>query len=142
MRSSCSIKDKEHKHVLLTNMRAIKEHEVFLLPGGRLEILESSYDAVFREIKEELGFELEYKLISIEENIVKNTKFHMLEFVFYAEIDSFDNIKTPDNGWDKFKIVEIAKIDSVDIRPKTINKLIKKERYEEIVHHINYDWTD
>ena len=142
VRSSCIIKDKEHKHVLLTNMRAIKDHEVFLLPGGRLEILESSYDAVFREIKEELGIELEYKLISIEENIVKNTKFHMLEFVFYAEIDSFDNIKTPDNGWDKFKIVEIAKIDSVDIRPKTINKLIKKERYEEIVHHINYDWTD
>ncbi len=142
VRSSCIIKDKDHKHVLLTNMRAIKDHEAFILPGGRLELLENSYDAIFREIEEELGIELEYRLISIEENIVKDTKFHMLEFVFYAEIDSFDNIKTLDDGWDKFKIVEIVKIDDLDIRPRTINNLIKRETYEEIVHHINYDWAD
>ena len=42
VRSSCIIKDKEHRNVLLTNMRAVKDHEAFLLPGGRLEILENS----------------------------------------------------------------------------------------------------
>ena len=42
VRSSCIIKDKKHKKVILTNMRAIKDHEAFILPGGRLEILENS----------------------------------------------------------------------------------------------------
>lgn len=142
VRSSCIIKDKKHKKVILTNMRAIKDHEAFILPGGRLEILENSYEAIRRELEEELGLELEYKLISIEENIVKDNKFHMLEFVFYAEIESFDQIKTLDDGWDKFKIVEIKNIDNYDIRPKTIKKLIKGNSYNDISHHINYDWGE
>lgn len=37
VRSSCIIKDKTHSKVLLTNMRAITDHEAFLLPGGRLD---------------------------------------------------------------------------------------------------------
>lgn len=141
-RSSCIIKDKEHKKVILTNMRAIKDHEAFILPGGRLEMLENSYEAVYRELEEELGIKLEYKLISIEENIVKDNKFHMLEFVFYAEIENFDQIKTLDDGWDKFKIVEIRNIDNCDIRPKTIKKLIKENSYNYITHNINYDWSE
>lgn len=140
VRSSCIIKDKNHKKVLLTNMRAIKDYEAFLLPGGRLNLLESSEEAIAREISEELGITLNYKLISIEENIVKETKFHMLEFVFYAEIESFDMIKSFDDGWDKFKLVDIAGIDEVDIRPKTVKELIKQENYDNISHHINYDW--
>ncbi len=45
---------------------------------------------------------MELLIISIEENIVKDTKFHMIEFVFYGEIDSFDQRKVLDDGWDKF----------------------------------------
>ena len=123
-------------------MRAIKDHEAFILPGGRLEILENSYEAIRRELEEELGLELEYKLISIEENIVKDNKFHMLEFVFYAEIESFDQIKTLDDGWDKFKIVQIEDIENVDIRPQTVKRLIQQENYNGITHNINYDWAE
>ena len=142
VRSSCIIKDKEHKNIILTNMRAVKDHEAFILPGGRLEVLENSYEAICRELEEELGIKLEYKLISIEENIVKDNKFHMLEFVFYAEIESFDFVKSLDDGWDKFKIMDISKIDEVDIRPKTVKKLIKQEKYNEIAHNVNYDWAE
>lgn len=141
VRSSCIIKDKSHKNVLLTNMRAITDHEAFLLPGGRLEILENSLEAIYREMQEELGITLDYKLISIEENIVKDTQFHMIEFVFYAEIDSFDLIRSLDDGWDKFKIVEIKDIDDVDIRPRTMKKLIQQEDYNGITHNVNYDWA-
>lgn len=141
VRSSAIIKDKSHKNVILTNMRGTKAHESFILPGGRIEVLENSYDAILREIKEELGVELEYKLISIEENIVIETKFHMIEFVFYGEIDSFDNINSLDDGWDKFKVVEIDNIDNIDVRPKTMKVLIKQENYNEIAHNINYDWA-
>ncbi len=140
VRSSCIIKDKLHKKVLLNNMRAIKDHEAFLLPGGRLNIKENSFEAIKREIEEELGLNLEYKLVSVEENISPENNFHMLELVHYAEIESFDIIKELDDGWDKFKIVDIENIDNIDVRPKTIKELIKQEKYETITHHINYDW--
>lgn len=140
VRSSCIIKDKNHKQVLLSNMRAIKAHDAFILPGGRLELLENSEEAVVRELREELGIEVEPKLVSVEENIVKENNFHMLEFIFCAEIESFNLIKTLDDGWDKFKIVDLNEIDNYDIRPKTVKELIKQEKYEKINHNINYDW--
>ena len=141
VRSSCIIKDKKHNKVLLSNMRAITDHEAFLLPGGRLEILENSEEAIKREIEEELNLKLDYKLISIEENISKENKFQMLEFVYYAEIDNFESIELTNDGWDKFKIVEIKDIDNIDIRRKTINNLIKCEEYSSISHNVNYDWA-
>ena len=105
VRTSCIIKDKLHKKVILTNMKAITDHEAFLLPGGRLNLMENSKDAITREIMEELDVNLDdYRLISIEENIAEDNKFHMIEFVYYAEIDDFDMIKSLDDGWDKFKI--------------------------------------
>ena len=123
-------------------MRAIKDHNAFLLPGGRLEILENSKEAILREIKEEVGLNLDYKLVSIEENIVKDTKFHMIEFVFYTEIDNFEMLTNLDDGWDKFEIVEIKDIDNYDIRPKSVKSLIKENSYNEIYHNVNYDWGE
>ena len=122
-------------------MIAITDHEAFLLPGGRLELLENSDEAIKREIEEELNLKLDFKLISIEENISKANKFQMIEFVYYAEIDNFESIELPNDGWDKFKIVEIKDIDNIDIRPKTINNLIKCETYSSISHNVNYDWA-
>ena len=142
VRSSCIVKDKNHKQVLLSNMRGVKTHEAFLLPGGRWDVLENSKEAVIRELQEELGISVNPVLVSIEENIVKENNFHMMEFVFYAEIDNFSLIKTLDDGWDKFKIVNISEIDKYDVRPKTVKELIKCEEYEKINHNINYDWGD
>ena len=142
VRSSCIIKDKKHEKVILTYMRAIKDHKAFLLPGGRLEILENSEEAILKEIKEELGLILDYKLVSIEENIVIDTKFHMIEFVFYAEIDNFEMINSLDDGWDKFVIAEIKDIDNYDVRPKAVKNLIKENLYNDISHNINYDWGE
>ena len=142
VRSSCIIKDKKHEKVLLTYMRAIKDHNAFLLPGGRLEILENSEEGILREIKEEVGLNLDYKLVSIEENIVKDTKFHMIEFIFYTEIDNFEMLTNLDDGWDKFEIVEIKDIDNYDIRPKSVKNLIKENSYNEIYHNVNYDWGE
>ena len=66
----------------------------------------------------------------------------MLEFVYYAEIDNFNSIKCLDDGWDKFKIIEIKDIDNVDIRPKTVKDLIRCETYSNVTHNINYDWAE
>lgn len=140
VRSSCIIKDKEHKKIILTNMRAVTDHKAFLLPGGRASLLENTQDAIAREIKEELDIRLDYQLISIEENIVKETKFHMIEFVYYAEIESFDILNNVEDGWDYFEIFNIDEIDKIDIRPKCVKSLIKQDKYDRITHNINYDW--
>lgn len=140
VRCSCIIKDKKHENIILTNMRDVKDHEAFLLPGGRIEVLENLFDGIKREINEELGIELDYKLISVQENISKNKKFHMIEFVFYAEIDNFGLISSLDDGWDKFKIVAIKEIEKYDIRPKAVKKLVDKNTYDSISYNINYDW--
>ena len=140
VRSSCIIKDKNHKQVLLSDMRGIKSHKAYILPGGRLDIMENSKEAIIREIEEELGVTLDGKLISVQEIIQNSSSFHMMEFVYYAEIESFDLIKTLDDGWDKFKIVNIDEIDNYDIRPKPLKELIKVENYDGITHDINYDW--
>ena len=58
VRSSCIIKDKEHHKVILTNMRGITDHEAFILPGGRLELMENTEEAIIREIEEELNLKL------------------------------------------------------------------------------------
>ena len=139
VRSSCIIKDKEHHKVILTNMRGITDHEAFILLGGRPELMENTEEAIIREIEEELNLKLTYRLVSVEENFVKENKFHMLEFVYYAEVENFDSIKCLDDGWDKFKIIEIKDIDNIDIRPKTVKELIKNDIYSNIFHNINYD---
>ena len=140
VRSSCIIKDKKHKKIIFTNMRAIKSNDAYLLPGGRLELLENSKQAIERELKEELGLEVSCSLVSIQENIVKETGFHMLEFIYYTQIDSFDKITITDNEWDKFKIINIDEIENYDIRPKPIKQLIIMEEYTSLTHNINYDW--
>ena len=137
-RSSCIIKDK-NQQVVLSRMRGIESHETFILPGGRLELLESSNDSIKREIKEELGLDINsYKLIAIEENMNEKINFHMIEFVFYAEAESLNNITS--DGWDKFIIAKIKNIDNYDIRPKSMTKLIKQTTYDVIEHHVNRDW--
>lgn len=142
VRSSCIIKDKDHKQVLLSDMRGVKTHKAYILPGGRLDVLENSKEAIIREIQEELGVDINPVLVSVEEIIEKSTNFHMLEFIYYAEIDNFSLIKTLDDGWDKFKIVDLNEIDNYDIRPKTVKELIKQEKYEKINHNVNYDWGE
>ena len=142
VRSSCIIKDKNHKQVLLSDMRGVKTHKAYILPGGRLDVLENSKEAIIREIQEELGVDINPVLVSVEEIIEKSTNFHMLEFIYYAEIDNFSLIKTLDDGWDKFKIVDLNEIDNYDIRPKTVKELIKQEKYDKINHNINYDWGE
>lgn len=141
VRSSCIIKDFEHKYVVLTNMRGIKTHDAFQLPGGRVEIMENSKEGVIRELYEELGITVDCKLVSIEENFNKAINFHMIEFVYYAEIDNLKEIvKNQKDDWDKFKVIEIDKINEYDIRPIEVKELIKMDEYNNIYHNISYDW--
>ncbi len=57
------------------------------LPGGRVEFNERVEDAVIREIKEELGVDIEViKLISVTNDIIKQDQQHWLSSQFLCRI--------------------------------------------------------
>ena len=66
------------------------EDDFWFLPGGRCEILESSADTLRREMREELGVDVEIKrLLWVVENFftwVDGTPFHELSFYYLVAI--------------------------------------------------------
>ena len=79
----------------------IRDNEFFFFPGGHVELLENTDDAVVRELNEELYFEVrKKKLLYIHENFfeARNSKFH--ELCFYHLVEPIDkNLKTDDIIW-------------------------------------------
>ena len=73
-RASVIIYNKDKSKVLLFKVE--DERDFYLLPGGKIHINEDSLSAIKREVKEELGYDLEFTFISINENflIKENTK--------------------------------------------------------------------
>ena len=45
-----------------------------MLPGGRIEFGEDSKSAIKREIIEELGYDIDFNICSIQENFIDNNK--------------------------------------------------------------------
>ncbi len=140
VRCSCIVRDRARTQVVLTRMRAVTDHAAYLLPGGRAELLEPLDDAVVRELREELGVTLDCRLVAIEENVAREAGFHMLEFVYLAEVDDLAHLLPPDDGWDHFLLADIADLDAYDIRPPSVKALIRDADPHGIVHHVNFDW--
>ena len=69
-----------------------------VLPGGRIHTLESTEEALIRELKEELGIDISKEKItmfSIIENffVKENKKYHELYYLYKVELDKNYNIK-------------------------------------------------
>ena len=77
-RVSSIIYNKDKTKILLFKM---KDRDFYMLPGGRIEMNEDSLSAVKREISEELGFDLEFTLCSIQENFLKLKDINIIVFV-------------------------------------------------------------
>ena len=77
-RSSAIIYNKDKTKVLL--FKVDDGRDFYLLPGGRIEFNEDSLSAIKREIKEEIGYDLEYKLCGIEENFLKRAEENIMQY--------------------------------------------------------------
>lgn len=134
-----------HNNKVLLHRNVNSDH--YALVGGRIEIGEDSETTVKREIKEELGKDIEIiGYVSTIENFfeMKSSKYHEIMFVHQVEfVDEDDkkieyalkNIEGKD--YLQYEWIELYKIDQYPLLPKAIKSALKENQFP--VHKINKD---
>ena len=117
------------------------DYDFVVLPGGRVKTLESSEDALIREINEEMKIDLtKYNLefIGIDENFFEldNIKYHELYFIYKIEIDENnedfkDGMINYDSKVNYYKWVDILDLKEVNLLPKSLINIIDSNG----IHH-------
>ena len=135
-RASAIILNEKKNKVLLFKVEDGRDY--FLLPGGRIELYEDSLTAIKREVKEELGYEIDFTLCSIQEIFVirKNVKIMQYSFCYkgvYKGIINTDRFVCKDNNSQYFYWVDIEKLNNYKVYPESTIKLIKSEKLEHII---------
>ena len=106
------------------------------IPGGRVKIMELSKEAVLREIKEELDFDMDDSRVTkytVLENFFRayNKDFHEIYFIYeYRLIDQeYDNLKqvkrNKDSNNSSYEFVKKEDIYNVNILPVALKKIIQ-----------------
>lgn len=121
------------------------------IPGGHIEIGEDSNQAVIREIKEEIGCDVNRtNLFAIQENFWKRKgkQCHGIEFYYIVEpepklqINDYERIEN-DKGEEKlleFKWVTAEELLNIDLRPSNIKELLIAGKYnDKLIHLIERD---
>lgn len=118
-----------------------QDYDFVVLPGGRVKTLESSEDALIREINEEMKIDLtNYNLefIGADENFFEldNIKYHELYFIYKIEIDDNnedfkDGMINYDSKVNYYKWVDILELKEVNLLPKSLINIIDSN----VIHH-------
>lgn len=132
----------DEKKVLLHRKES---YNFWMLPGGRVEMLEGTEDAIVREIKEELGIVINTdRLIAITESFFKldDITYHELAFNYLLKLpqnckllqekDEFCGIEGTEY---RYKWVDRRELDEVQLRPNYLIPILKKLP-QEVVHII------
>lgn len=128
----------------------VDEAPYYHIPGGHIEIGETSYDAVVREIKEELNYSVKSaKLFCVQENFYKKKEIlqHGVEFYYLIEVKENiiaedKNIVEMDRGEEKhlfIKWVTKEEMADIDLRPFTVKDLIITDKLNSLSHIIKQD---
>ena len=132
-----------HNNKILTHRDINKDH--YCLPGGRIEIGETSEQAIKREIKEELGKDveiIEYK--STIENFFEfeNNKYHEIYFLYKIEFVNEEDKKinytihnVEGKQYLQYEWLELNKINKYNILPICLKDIISDK--EGLIHVIN-----
>ena len=134
--------------VIIHNNKLLVHHDLnlkhYALIGGRIAIGENSEETLKREVKEELGKEIEItEYITTIENFftINDKKYHELMFVHKAEFVDDEDKKIEEElkgleGKDHLRF-EWIDLDKLDIKPKAMNDMLKNNKY--ISHKIQKD---
>lgn len=142
VRAACIIK---HNNKVLFHRNVNSDH--YCLIGGRVEIGENSEETIKREIREELGKEIEIKsYFATVENFfdMKGKKYHEYMFIYEAEFkDEKDKLiettmkNKEGKNYLKYEWLHLDKIEEYPILPKVVKDIFKESKYP--VHKINID---
>ena len=132
-----------HKNKILTHKNINKEH--YALPGGRVQIGENSEDAIKREMREELGKNVEIlDYIGTIENFFEmgNIQYHEICFLYKIEFEDKKDIEidyTMHNLEGKkylqYEWIDLSKIEQYNILPKCLKEIFKSNDFP--IHKIN-----
>lgn len=134
-----------HNGKILAHKNVNSDH--YALVGGRVEVGENSTDTIKREIKEELGKDIEIKrYISTIENFfeMKGSKYHEIIFIYEIEFINEEDKKieyTMKNVEGKdylhYEWLDVEKIEEYPLLPKAIKEGLKENKFP--IHKINND---
>ena len=134
-----------HNGKILVHRNINSDH--YALIGGRVEIGEDSATTVKREIKEELGKEIEITgYVSTVENFfeMKGAKYHEIMFIYKAEFVNDEDKKLEDTiqniegkNYLQYEWIDLDKIDEYPLRPDVLKEVLKESKFP--VHKINID---
>lgn len=135
-RASAIILNEKKDKILLFKVEDGRDY--FLLPGGRIELYEDSLTAIKREVMEELGYDIDFTLCSIQENFVikENVKIMQYSFCYkgiYKGIINTDRFVCKDNNNQYFYWIDIDNLKNYKFYPKSTIKLINSNKLEHIV---------
>ena len=132
-----------HHGKILAHRNVKDDH--YALIGGRVEIGENSADTVKREIKEELGKDIEITgYISTIENFfeMKGSKYHEIMFVHKIEFTNEEDKKieyimknVEGKDYLQYEWIELEKIAEYEVVPKVIKDVLKENKFP--THKIN-----
>lgn len=132
-----------HNNKLLAHKN--KKENYYAIIGGRVKIGEDSESTIKREIKEELGKDIEIiEDIAIVENFFnhRNSRYHEILFIYKVEFTD-ENDKKIENTLKniegendiQYEWLDLNKIEEYPILPETIKTILKENKFP--VHKIN-----
>lgn len=134
-----------HNGKILVHRNINSDH--YALIGGRVEIGENSADTIKREVKEELGKDIDITgYVSTIENFfeMKGSKFHEILFVYKIEFLDEDDKKIDytlknNEGKDylQYEWLDLDKIEEYPVLPKAIKSVLMDNNFP--IHKINDD---
>ena len=135
-RASAIILNENKSKILLFKVEDGRDY--FLLPGGRIEHYEDGITAIKREIKEELGYDLEYELFAIQENFVIKDKVKITQYNFcykaiYDGLINDEKFVCKDNDNQYFYWVDIDRLPEYKVYPKSVYELVKTNELKHII---------
>ena len=134
-----------HNNKVLLHKNLNKDH--YCLPGGRVEIGENSESTIKREIKEELGKEIDIlEYFATIENFfeMRNKKYHEIYFIHKIEFKNEEDKKSNNvmynmEGKDylQYLWVDIDKLNECKIVPRCLKEIITSSKFPMHVIHAN-----
>ena len=112
------------------------------LPGGRIKILESSKEALKREIKEETEVEIDFDKIEIKaiiENFFEKNeiKCHEVYILYKLEVNDkkvfYDNMKNIDSTYSYYKWISKNKLKEARLLPEILIDIINTNGFQNVI---------